>query len=164
MRTVSLRDKDLQYSALSYYWGAPPARDTLKPIIINGHRILLRPSLHAFLCTLKNECSSLMFWLDVVCINQNSNEERSSQVAMMRDIYASADRVYVWLGQGDADSEYAFAQIDVISTGQTLQRPYMFVETLEQLFHRPYWTRMWVIQEFAVARSLIMVCGRSTVP
>jgi hypothetical protein len=37
-------------------------------------------------------------WVDSVCINQKDPAERSSQVAMMRDIYESSEEVVIWLG------------------------------------------------------------------
>ncbi len=36
--------------------------------------------------------------VDIVCINQDDNEERSSQVGRMRDIYVNAEQVVMWLG------------------------------------------------------------------
>lgn len=37
-------------------------------------------------------------WVDAICIDQSSSEERSTQVAMMAEIYDRAKRVVVWLG------------------------------------------------------------------
>jgi hypothetical protein len=38
-------------------------------------------------------------WVDALCINQDDDEEKSQQVAMMREIYSSATRVLIWLGK-----------------------------------------------------------------
>jgi hypothetical protein len=37
-------------------------------------------------------------WIDAICINQTDASEKGTQVGMMRDIYAYASRVLVWLG------------------------------------------------------------------
>lgn len=37
-------------------------------------------------------------WYDVLCINQHDTTERSSQVSGMCDMYNSASKVLVWLG------------------------------------------------------------------
>ncbi|KAK3352492.1 hypothetical protein B0T25DRAFT_437335, partial [Lasiosphaeria hispida] len=36
-------------------------------------------------------------WIDAMCINQNSNPEKSQQVALMSRIYAAAQRIVMWL-------------------------------------------------------------------
>lgn len=40
-------------------------------------------------------------WIDALCINQDDNAERSSQVQFMRDIYRSATTVRIWFGEED---------------------------------------------------------------
>lgn len=41
------------------------------------------------------------FWVDALCINQADATERSTQVAMMGDIYKAAATVHVWLGEDE---------------------------------------------------------------
>jgi hypothetical protein len=36
-----------------------------------------------------------------VCINQKDNEEKAQQVEMMGDIYSSASRTVIWLGESE---------------------------------------------------------------
>ena len=38
-------------------------------------------------------------WIDSICIDQDSLEERSHQVQQMGDIYIKAKELYIWLGQ-----------------------------------------------------------------
>ena len=40
-------------------------------------------------------------WVDALCINQDDQEERARQIAMMGDIYSHAANVIVWLGEAD---------------------------------------------------------------
>jgi hypothetical protein len=47
-----------------------------------------------------------------VCINQDNINERNHQVEMMSDIYGKADRVAIWLGDGDLTSTMALKFID----------------------------------------------------
>ncbi|CCC09834.1 hypothetical protein SMACR_03390 [Sordaria macrospora] len=42
-------------------------------------------------------------WIDQICINQDDDEEKGFQVALMKEIYSLADKVLVWLGP-DADA------------------------------------------------------------
>lgn len=38
-------------------------------------------------------------WADAICIDQDNNEEKQIQVALMDEIYSEAQKVIVWLGQ-----------------------------------------------------------------
>lgn len=83
------------YSCLSYTWGD----DTkLRRIYINGGRYSVRKNLLAFLHTARRYGLVEPIWIDAICINQDDNFEKSSQVRMMGNIYYSASRVIVWLG------------------------------------------------------------------
>lgn len=48
--------------------------------------------------TMSSEDKPAYFWIDALCINQRDNDEKSWQVAMMRDVYKSAHLVMAWLG------------------------------------------------------------------
>lgn len=52
-------------------------------------------------------------WVDAICINQQDDVEKTSQVAAMGNIYESAARSIVWLGQESLqrDCELAIAFI-----------------------------------------------------
>lgn len=48
--------------------------------------------------TMSSEDKPAYFWIDALCINQRDKDEKSWQVAMMRDVYRSAHMVMAWLG------------------------------------------------------------------
>lgn len=148
----------INYCALSYYWGAPVRTSSLREIKVNGTVVQIRPTLYNFLRILAIYFPQTIFWTDVICINQNDIEERNDQVSMMGDIYRSANTVYAWLGEGNADSDYAFDYVcGEESDIQYEQR--IFSQCCEGLLSLAYWTRMWVVQEFALAQKLFLVCG-----
>ncbi|KAF5578637.1 heterokaryon incompatibility (het-6OR allele) [Fusarium pseudoanthophilum] len=88
------------YSALSYVWGSPRATETIQ---IDGHDHHISINLACAIRHLRDERKSILIWIDALCINQRDIGERSSQVAMMRDIYACAQDVIVFLGDGSYD-------------------------------------------------------------
>ncbi|KAF5581096.1 heterokaryon incompatibility (het-6OR allele) [Fusarium pseudocircinatum] len=85
------------YSALSYVWGSSQATETIQ---IDGHDHNISINLACAIRHLRDERNSVLVWIDALCINQRDIGERSSQVAMMRDIYASAQYVIVFFGHG----------------------------------------------------------------
>lgn len=150
------------YSALSYSWGAPVPDGSLREIFINGLPVRIRPTLYSFLETLAFYEPTRNLWCDAISIDQSNIEERNFQVALMGDIFQTAQTVYVWLGLGDHDTSYLMEHIN----GPTPQTPYdptIFSDCAEKLMRASYWTRRWVIQEFALARELIVACGRHLV-
>jgi len=89
----------------------------------------------------------------------------------MADIYRRAAAVLVWLGPSMDDSD---AVMDLIINEaknpnrnpiELLDPRLMHVTKIRQLFNRPYWSRVWVIQEIALSESDPLVgCGDKWIP
>ena len=88
----------------------------------------------------------------------------------MRDIYANARKVLVWIGEPDHLSELAFDTLeqfaiddgtpDGSTTCKNLQDTTNERRAAIHLFiERSYFGRMWVIQEVVVARNPTILCG-----
>lgn len=54
-------------------------------------------SLYDSLWQLRNKWRKILVWGDAIRINQQEDVEKSSQVSVMTDIYASAPLTIVWL-------------------------------------------------------------------
>ena len=157
----SHEDTPPKYSALSWCWGVP-GREKL--IMLNGSIIQIRNHLQRFLRALVRHFGELTVWLDALCIDQSDIAEKSLQVTMMGQIYRSAERVYVWLGDGGSSSDFAFNSLKNSATsGPRPELPTVSVnkqhQCFETLFMNPYWTRLWTLQERALAMELWMLCG-----
>jgi hypothetical protein len=158
----------LPYIALSYTWG--DAQDTA-PIQVAGKVKMVTKNLRDALAALRAEpkTASLPVWADAVCINQDDIAERSQEVKRMADIYRSAASVIVWLGyvpttwnfyglQPTDNVNYIsprlLVQQKVEATNSGQQDDYTSDEvlTLVAIFDRPYWRRIWILQELVSAR------------
>ena len=99
---VSL-DESPKYWALSYTWDAQAPSH---PIVCQNKRssnaLNITPNCAAALYQLRHESEERTLWVDSICINQTSIAERNSQVDLMGEIYLQAEKVVVWLGEGDA--------------------------------------------------------------
>lgn len=83
------------FVALSYLWGST---ESLKTIVINGKRKSVTTNLYEALRKIRDQMSPIPLWVDAVCINQDSMEERSREVRKMNRIYAECWAVLFWLG------------------------------------------------------------------
>jgi hypothetical protein len=106
------------YRAVSYTWGEELPTET---IFINGLPFKVRPNLEAALRSFrenKHYIGRLPFWIDAVCIDQDSSTERNHQVMQMQEIYCDADEVIIWLGPPTSRSSLAMRFILTLCVGR----------------------------------------------
>jgi hypothetical protein len=161
------------YQALSYNWGADKKLD----IILNGKRFQVRENLYRFL----DECrrTPLVYnyiWIDQICINQETIDERNHQVQRMGSIFESASQVIAWLGPVSGDlSEIAFQFVkeenqrwsrsgNVPEQPKLVEDSRLLIKSMCALFGRPYWTRLWIVQEALLAKDLVFCLGHVCAP
>ncbi|KAF1922416.1 uncharacterized protein M421DRAFT_426919 [Didymella exigua CBS 183.55] len=130
-----------------------------------------------------------IIWADALCINQRDNYERAAQVKLMGLIYFKARRVRVWLGQdNEIEEQYQVhhaiqlikeysrlyescrpdpggQKLGVLSKGlfkdpESMQRSHW--ASLRRLLERPWFTRVWVVQELGLSRYAEFYCGTYT--
>ena len=188
LHTVSLDDSPY-YEAISYCWG-PPNFDC--PIICNGRTLNITSTLHGALQRLRHPTQSRWLWADAICINQNPNalDERIAQVGIMRDIYENAQQVNIWLGDAENNSHQAIYIVRQLarhrSALEAMGRPSLWpaeklepfglrfgkgIDSMERawaavqpFFDRPWFKRMWTVQEVAVTRHAVVFCGAEEIP
>ncbi|KFA68957.1 hypothetical protein S40285_06997 [Stachybotrys chlorohalonatus IBT 40285] len=175
LTVVSLDDRP-QYEALSYVWGKPVETSAPKNIVnLEGMGVSVTPNLLLALHRLRllpNEGLRTL-WVDALCINQSDLDERSQQVSIMRDIYASAGHVLIWLGEGDDDTDAAFGWMAAFANlhgppggeGERTNRINLMRENSSFFFsiadRYGWFSRIWILQELAVAKSdPIIYCGQ----
>ena len=84
------------YVAVSYVWGNPPSCS--KSINLNGHKFNVLDSLYPFLRLAPNLpgfSADTWWWIDSICINQEVENEKSSQMEIMGTIYQRARKTVV---------------------------------------------------------------------
>ena len=94
--SISLLDTPV-YNALSYVWGDPTVTT---PILVNGEVFHTTTNLAAALRLFRTKGMEELLWVDAICIDQGSVEEKNQQLPLMRDIYVKARKTLVWFGDG----------------------------------------------------------------
>ncbi|TVY80478.1 Heterokaryon incompatibility protein 6 OR allele [Lachnellula suecica] len=133
------------YEALSYTWGSLGGS---KEIELNGKTMQVGENLFSALFHLRSKTKERVLWVDAICINQSDTEERNHQVSLMAHIYSRAEEVIVWLGVVEDPGR--------TRTSVTLTVP---EDMIPNLANRPYWNRVWIVQEISVATKLKVCCG-----
>jgi hypothetical protein len=110
LRQTKLEDAP-KYEAISYAWVDPANKIN---VLCDGKIIMVTPNLKDALHRLKLKDRSRILWTDAICINQNDEVEKGSQVKLMARIYGNATRVCAWLGCTTAQMQPAFEFIDAI--------------------------------------------------
>ncbi|KAF2812030.1 uncharacterized protein BDZ99DRAFT_383924, partial [Mytilinidion resinicola] len=88
------------FETVSYVWGDGNQRHTLSIGVTPGDRsyaIFINENLQEAIPWLSWHCRTGYLWIDQICINQISINERNHQVKIMGKIYSHGKRVLVWL-------------------------------------------------------------------
>ena len=162
------------FFALSYVWGTGKPTERLD---IDQSVLTITPSLSTLLHQLETRSDVHFIWIDQICINQQDDVEKAVQVKMMRDVYVSAHKVLVWLGPSTEGSDLAMDSIpplgESIAKNRFAQDPLPsclpgrddpFWPALEDLYKRPWYDRLWVLQEVILAKDIDVLCGNRSMP
>ncbi|KAI9164176.1 Heterokaryon incompatibility protein [Paramyrothecium foliicola] len=172
------------FTALSYSWGGgadneivyvdidtgtelptnPTMPDVTTEIQRRRRTLHVKPNLFAFLQQFRDKEIEVALWVDRVCINQASNQEKQDQVSRMGTIYSTAANVAIWLGPSDqhgaSDRAMGFIPCLLEDTEQKLHSDY--AEDWSQLLllmRRQWFSRRWIIQELALSKNAEVRCG-----
>ncbi|PON21925.1 hypothetical protein TGAM01_v209181 [Trichoderma gamsii] len=154
---------DIAYNAVSYEWGNAEAAAQIQ---INNEDVSIRQNLYDFLQILSQSAyKDEWLFVDAICIDQGNILERNAQVQRMGDIYRQARVVLVWLGPATPESDVIFdmCETHAVSAEDDALAAISWEEevgdALDTIYQRSYWTRLWIIQELLLARSIVFFCG-----
>lgn len=149
------------YIALSYVWGDPTTNCSI--IIHDGETIRITTSLHIALRDIRDTSRRLRVWADAICINQSDILERNTQVELMGDIYRDATITVVYVDPAPESTMKRMLELVMSSRLEQIsadeqQDVLNWCELY--LVTRPWFTRVWVLQEFVLSRDPRVQCGR----
>jgi Heterokaryon incompatibility protein (HET) len=156
-------------------------------IFCNGKRLFIALNLEDALCMLQktdwiseNVPKQRYIWIDALCIDQTNLSEREAQVSLMGELFRKATTVIAWLGDEDSSTSDAFTVVDRLSSvaqerlSSIKTDDFLVAEAYPQklgitpvlpmqwlaftaFMHRPYFSRVWIVQEAVNAKALILV-------
>ncbi|KAH7311517.1 heterokaryon incompatibility protein-domain-containing protein [Stachybotrys elegans] len=174
------RSEKPEYEAVSYSWG-----DLSDPIAIscNGHPLSVTRNCASALQHLRFRDGTRTLWIDAICIDQTGGAvaERNHQLAIMGSIYEAASTVLIWLGPRVFESNLAMqflqdfeaislndeakrtSYIRNIYDGELYRRRSRTRSVFGDLAGRSWYERVWTLQEGALARKSLVICGKKNV-
>lgn len=170
---------EVDYHALSYTWGSA---DEKAEIVLNGQRMVVRKNLDDALRAIRRPKQPIVVWTDAICIDQTNIPERNRHLPRMASIYDTATGVISYVGatgDEDEDAELALKLIPLLHTPMMrmdenghwiikekdtdnlieVDRYPRLCGALYRFLTRPYFRRVWILQEVANASNLIVGCG-----
>jgi hypothetical protein len=183
------RHDTISYEALSYTWGSA---DLTESIAIDGFFMNITSNLYGILEQLRYRDEDRILWIDAICIDQENMKERGHQVEQMSEIYKEAHRVIFWLGVGNFETDVLMESLQLLqreiekqcyrswlpeaddwkktwdSMEPLFRRSHTHYKTLQfrglrEVLARPWFRRVWILQEVALARAGIIFCGTKSV-
>lgn len=172
------------FETVSYCWGDPNDQAVIDveglPLRVP---VSAKDALQHFRCPDKDR----LLWMDSICLNQADLEERSHEVARMHLIYSRGRGNLIWLGLDDGD---AVAAVNAMHTifDEVLLTPDIreaFIALIKnpsckppnfpdhvvrceevavpflELFTRPWFRRLWIVQEAVLSKESEVYCGNA---
>ncbi|KAI9657385.1 MAG: hypothetical protein M1821_003067 [Bathelium mastoideum] len=184
LRVVDLeKNPPPPYEAISYVWGSS---DRCIDMCCEGKHLSITRNLSQVLKQLRFPRMTRTVWADAICIDQEHAEERGFQVEIMSKVYSNAEQVLIWLGDDDrGEASDAFAFVEELFTDPRYQKHIMYdgplhpsreserlaygvigylrntrkLKCLDGILQRHWFRRIWVVQEVALARRAVLICG-----
>ncbi|KUJ17639.1 uncharacterized protein LY89DRAFT_718295 [Mollisia scopiformis] len=132
----------------------------------------------------------IALWADAICINQSDLDKRRNQILQMRRIYASAQQTRIMLGDDDHEAEDVHLCIPFVAAlsecyrelerWKAEGREHAMEKMISEMWARfppsediwnftsamlssAWFTRVWTIQELAVASKALIIYGQNQI-
>ncbi|KAF5551867.1 heterokaryon incompatibility 6 OR allele [Fusarium mexicanum] len=172
LKAVSIHSAP-SYEALSYTWGDPSSTETIA-MTTQGSKtrqhFSVTSNCFSALKRLRYKDRLRVLWIDALAIDQSHVDERNHQVSLMSKIYSQAAGVIVYLGESTHDSDLAIEFImecydpSPDNTSLSFPRSDTLMDALRNFFLRPWFIRVWVIQEVFLSSEKTIYCGEKDIP
>lgn len=151
-----------------------------------GSVLAIGMNLYIALKRLRQQDDIRILWIDAICIDQDDEAEKSKEVGKMGEIYRNARRVVVWLGEESRDSTLAISTLYKVGndleyereglsfrcrirsgsdlksldvSGELIEASRSSWVAINMLLERPWFTRLWVLQEIGLSLNTIVAVG-----
>jgi hypothetical protein len=159
---VNLED-DPEYAAVSYTWADEDGCDDQSQRIycLDGTSIPVTANCEAALRRLREPGLKRRLWIDAICINQKHISECNHQVGLMDRIYSKASKVFICIR--DLRSDHQLAMSWLKGTDDRTDEDNVLFVNMEALLSLRWFSRVWVVQEVALANAAFLLVNQATI-
>ncbi|ROV96689.1 hypothetical protein VSDG_05538 [Cytospora chrysosperma] len=105
-----------------------------------------------------------LFWTDYLCLDQKNPDEIARQIPRMGSIYSGAEQVVAWIQVPSyIQPDEHQVLLDLLSPGELDRTEYVSplfqAASAVPLICAEYWSRVWVVQEIALAKRVWVIYG-----
>lgn len=170
IRVVNLTSEPV-YETLSYRWGSSGGQRSIQ---VDDTCIVVTDNLYAAILRLRRKDSVRTIWIDQLCIDQQSMEEKTAQVRLMKQIYFNCTQTVIWMDEIDTDIPQTDAEaiLDVlrwmvdqslpvpscVGSWSDFQGPLKALASISTWKH-PWWDRIWTVQEAILPSQKTFIWG-----
>jgi hypothetical protein len=161
MLDVSSLDNPADFIALSYAWADETGDDSRhKTIFLGPFWDIFNVTANCFaaLRRMRQTERDVKVWVDAICIDQGNHVERNHQVGLMARIYSLAREVFVYIGEGNQELEATARSLQWKEDAKAIDP-----RLVRELFRCRYFSRIWVIQEVANAKTATLHYGSKSI-
>lgn len=151
----------MAFTALSYTWADEDGDSSRSSAIFLGRHWDMFPvtqNCAAALHRMRLHDRDLMVWVDAICIDQGNHVERNHQVGLMTEVYSCAEQVFVYLGDGQLEITSMLTKVR-----WPKERLSITLAAAQRFFSLAYFSRIWVVQEVANAKSVTVHYGSRSI-
>ncbi|KAF9872773.1 heterokaryon incompatibility protein [Colletotrichum karsti] len=160
---LSSTTSQAEYEAISYTWGGEDNNMGETGSIRLGEKTFcVTPNCESALRHIRSKFTRKTVWIDAICINQDDVNERGHQVRVMPQIYSGARQVLIYIGEASPQDQELFNFLSGKPDDCTTHWQLQF--TVVELLKRRYFSRVWILQEIALARKATLICGQNALP
>lgn len=168
------------YEAVSYCWeGQTPT----EVIYCDDHELRATRNVRIILEHLRKRHALRYLWIDAVCLDQQNQSEKGTQVPLMGKIFRYAKKVHIWLGEPQAEDRIPklFASFRAVGISEkVLNEPEdQWLDRIHnefklicgddceaqiiRFFSREWFSRRWILQECAMNMVVVVRCGEDKI-
>jgi len=175
------------FQALSYEWG-PETQGQKYTIDTETGQLVIRKSLDQALRKLRGGNSTMILWIDAICINQTDDTEKAKQIPLLPRIFQLATCTLAIVtdkgNHGGAamqtllqivakarreanpqDSKWPAEVPSIPSSWKALVKPLPsdpVWASIQSFFSSTFFRRAWIIQEMVISPTVKVLCGQWT--
>ena len=152
LRVIDLEEFP-SFTALSYVWGI----DCVNAHTITCGAFTIPITANGFSAVrhLRKKLGNFTIWIDAICINQADESEKEQQILLMGSIYSQAKTVYMWLGEGNAQSDRAMAYLATAGFQDYMPSSRTSAGSFKSIF------RAWLAVRWSLCTSLIGITSHT---